>query len=72
MFITFGNGSKNGPIHNKINRRIKHDTTEAICVFPPTDCWIRDLDKDADIGMHEKNEPTTFPAPWNANTKDNF
>lgn len=60
---TFGRGSKNGPIHSKMHNKILQDTIEAICVFPPTVCWINDLDREAVTGIHEKNDPTRFPDP---------
>lgn len=36
--LTLGNGSKNGAIHNKTTANIPQDTTDAICVLPPTVC----------------------------------
>lgn len=61
--LTLGNGSKYGPIHISTNTKIPHDTTDANWVLPPTVCWIKDLDRDAVNGMHEKNDPTRLPAP---------
>lgn len=58
-----GKGSKNGPIHKRIISNIVHDTRLAICVRPPTVCWIRDLLKDADTGIHEKKDPATLLKP---------
>ena len=36
---------------------------EVICVTPPTASWIKDLDRQAAIGAHEKNEPKILLAP---------
>lgn len=58
-----GKGSKNGPIHKRIISNTVHDITLAICVRPPTVCWINDLLKDADTGIHEKKDPTTLLKP---------
>lgn len=62
-----GSSSKNGPIHKSITSSSKQDTMLAICVRPPTVCWMRDLLKEADIGMHEKKEPIILLKPWNWN-----
>lgn len=40
------------------------ETKEAICVRPPTVCWMDERESDAEKGMQEKNEPTTLPTPW--------
>lgn len=66
-----GKASKKGPIHSKIISNIVHDTILAICVFPPTVCWIKDLLSDAENGIHEKNDPTTLLIPYlNKNMKN--
>lgn len=58
-----GKSSKNGPTHKSIMSSNKQDTILAICVRPPTACWMRDLLKEAEIGIHEKKEPTTLLKP---------
>lgn len=63
LILTLGSSSKKGPIHNKIAARIAQDTTDAICVTPPTVIWIIDLDKEAHTGIQEKNEPTMLLHP---------
>ena len=60
-----GKGSKKGPIHSKITNKIKQEITLANCVFPPTASCIKDLLKDADTGIQEKNDPKIFPLPCN-------
>lgn len=61
----FGSGSKNGPIQSNITNKIEQDTTLANWVFPPTACCIRDLLKEAETGIQEKNDPTILPLPCN-------
>lgn len=58
-----GKSSKNGPIHRSMTSSNKQDTTLAICVRPPTVCWMRDLLREAEIGMQEKKDPTTLLKP---------
>jgi hypothetical protein len=60
-----GRGSKNGPISSKTSSNKRQDTTLASCVFPPTVCWIKLLDNDAENGRHEKNDPRILEAPCN-------
>lgn len=62
--LTLGKTSKNGPIQSKTNKSKTHEIIDASCVFPPTVCWMRDRDKEADTGKHEKNDPRMFPEPW--------
>jgi hypothetical protein len=34
------------------------------CVFPPIFSWTHDLDKEAALEKHEKNEENTFDVPY--------
>lgn len=48
---------------------MEHDIILAIWERPPTVCWIRDLLKDAENGIHEKNDPTILLTPYDLKKK---
>jgi len=62
--LTLGNGSKKGPMARRMRRMKRHEKTLAICVFPPTFCWIKLRESDAANGTQEKNELNKLPQPW--------
>jgi hypothetical protein len=41
------------------------DTRLASCVFPPTVCWIKLLESDAENGRQAKNDPRILEVPCN-------
>ena len=65
LSLTFGRGSKNGPINSKTNSNRMQDTRLASCVFPPTASWIKLLESDVANGRQAKNDPRILEAPCN-------
>lgn len=61
--FTLGRTSKNGPIQSSTKSSSKQEIKDASWVLPPTVCCISDLDSEAEKGMHEKNDASTFPDP---------
>ena len=65
QILTLGKSSKKGPIQSKTLNKMLQEIILANWVWPPTVCWINDLDNEAQDGIQEKKDPTRFPRPLN-------